>query len=60
MIYQYHFTPLLELERLSYLRSLSSDDFTAMWKLYDLYGPTGTKLALIVKQCISREMVQFM
>ena len=41
---------LLPCERLSYLRSLSREDFTAMWKLYDLYGPIGTNDAVMVKQ----------
>ena len=44
---------------MSYLRSFSSEDFTAIWKLYDLYGPTGTNDAVIVKQWRSREMEQF-
>ena len=47
---QYHVMPFDVDERLSYLRSDSSDDLTEMWKLYDLYGPTGITLALIVKQ----------
>ena len=58
--YQYHVTPFDVELRLSYFKSLSSDDFTAMWNEYDLYGPTGTKLALMVKQCKSRDTEQFM
>ena len=51
--------PLLVDERLSYFKSLSKDDLTDIWKLYDLYGPTGTKEADMVKQCKSLEIVQF-
>lgn len=57
---QYHCTPFTFEERLSYFKSWSSEDLTAMWKLYDLYGPNGTKEADIVKQCRSREIEQFM
>ena len=52
--------PLRTEDRLSYLRSLSSDDFTEIWKLYDLKGPTGTNEQVMVKQCRSRLMEQFM
>ncbi len=45
---------------LSYLISFSSDDFTATLKLKLLYIPTGIIEQLIVKQCMSREMLQFM
>ena len=52
-------TPLELEERLSYLRSLSIAELTAIWKEYDLYGPTGTKDADIEKQWRSRVIVQF-
>ena len=47
---QYHCMPLVLEDLLSYFRSFRSEDFTEIWKLYDLYGPNGTNDADIVKQ----------
>ncbi len=52
--------PLSRDDCLSYLISLSSDDFTATLKLKLLYTPTGMIEHVIVKQCMSREILQFM
>ena len=51
--------PLRRDDCLSYLRSLSSDDFTATLKLKLFYTPTGMMEHDIVKQCMSREILQF-
>ena len=54
----YHQLTLLLVESvldLSYLRSASMLALTPIWKVNDLYGPKGTKEALIDQQCRSRE-----
>lgn len=52
--------PLRREDCLSYLISFNSDDFTATLKLKLLYTPTGMIEHDMVKQCISREILQFM
>ena len=42
---------------LSYLRSDNIDALTPMWKVYDLFKPKGTMLAVMVQQCRSRVML---